>query len=269
MSSAVALIIGHNQIYDDGPTNPSFNLDSILYDMAMYHKFFIKRQITIYQRVLTDKFTSSWTVKNKIKGLFQRTEDVCIIAYSGHGCVNSGNWKFSDKTLTFEKIMELWNLYGNNRRLILILGQCYSGVWADKARLIDSDIWVIAASDKEAWSSINGSYFTRWFTDEKTHHLNKLTTSSKVYASSSLITGGAIVTALTGPVGLLLYSVFTTITYVELKYPDPNKYPTKINTFQTLVVCCRNKNELPEALEMNGKSMYFWPRYCELPSFVE
>jgi len=269
MSNAVALIIGHNQVYDDGPRDPNFNLDGILYDMALYHKFFKNRQITIYHRFLTDKFTSSWTVKNKIRGLFQRTEDVCIIAYSGHGHINSGDWGFSDKDLTFENIIDLWNLYGNNRRLILILGQCYSGVWADKAQLIDSDIWVIAASNKLSWSTINGSYFVNWFTDEKTHDLNKLTAQTKVIASSSLITGGVVITILTGPMGLLAYSLCATIGYVEIKYPDPNKYPTKINTFQKLVVCCRHNDGLPKALEINGKPIYIWPKYCELPSFVE
>merc|ERR1712050_391492 len=62
----------------------------------------------------------------------QRNEGI-LLYYTGHGRTNTGDWCFADGDVTFNDIVELYEMYNQKWVPIIYCDCCYSGQWAIRA----------------------------------------------------------------------------------------------------------------------------------------
>ncbi len=85
-----------------------------------------------------------------------------ILYYTGHGCKDTGNWSFTDGTLTFDDVYQM--IVKAKVKTYIIADCCYSGCWVTKAKKIKSPFCeVIAASgsDTVAYNCLFSKAFWR------------------------------------------------------------------------------------------------------------
>ena len=55
-----------------------------------------------------------------------------MLWYTGHGVEDTGNWVFSNGTVSFSEIYDLYKKYFHGKLLYIVADCCYSGQWVQR-----------------------------------------------------------------------------------------------------------------------------------------
>ena len=127
-----------------------------------------------------------------IREFFAETSanDLYILFYSGHGETGTGNWVFTDRTISFNEVYDLWRQSGKSEsaELWIISDSCFAGKWIMAARQSRSynsyRIQIVCSSspDHVSYDSKEGGDFTTKFVQKSDSHFR---TSAMIGSFSS------------------------------------------------------------------------------------
>jgi hypothetical protein len=108
--------------------------------------------------------------KLKIKEFIQsvasdRSTDTLVLWLSGAGSEKSGALQLPGGSISFDDIMELWELYRPSKRnvfLVLLIDTCHSGAWVTAAKERSLKDVLVQSSCRDSESSLEGA-FTKWW----------------------------------------------------------------------------------------------------------
>ncbi|CAF3669596.1 unnamed protein product [Rotaria socialis] len=149
------------------------SLAGVLLDIRHMQNLLDKKCVEMYDAFYRHRFTKQEALQ-AISTFFARDppSQVYMVYYSGHGERLTGNWVFTDGTISYDEIISMWCQSGKseNYGLWIISDSCFSGQWIQTAHHLNTSncmfIRMLCSSEanKVSYDTSEGGDFTIKFT---------------------------------------------------------------------------------------------------------
>jgi hypothetical protein len=149
------------------------SMDGVLFDVGHMKQLLREKDVRTYNAVYQLRFTKEHALETITTFFLENTpSQFYIIYYSGHGEELTGNWVFTNGTISYHEIISAWSQSGKSERygLWLISDSCFAGQWIQQAQSLSTSncmlIRILCSSEgnKVSYDTEGGGDFTINFT---------------------------------------------------------------------------------------------------------